>query len=54
MKVLCLFLGLLACCGLNAQQKFIEVSDDKLIFLSGYFPLDGGSYLEYERTESHP
>ncbi len=36
---------------LVSPKTFIEVSNDKLTVLSGYFPLDGGSYLVYEKIE---
>lgn len=34
---------------LVSPKTFFEVSNDKLTLLSGYFPLDGGSHLLYER-----
>jgi hypothetical protein len=36
---------------LVSPKTFIEVSNDKLTVLSGYFPLDDGSYLIYEKIE---
>ena len=36
---------------LSSPKTFIEVSDNSLISLSGFFPLDGGSRLAYERIE---
>jgi hypothetical protein len=36
---------------LVSPKTFIEVSHDKLNVLSGYFPLDGGSHLIYEKIE---
>jgi hypothetical protein len=39
---------------LTAGKTFIEVSNNKMTFLSGYFPLDGGSYVLYEKTENNP
>ena len=36
---------------LVSPKTFFEVSNDKLTLLSGYFPLDGGSHLLYERIK---
>jgi hypothetical protein len=36
-----------------SRKAFIEVSNNKLTFLSGFFPLDGGSYVLYERIENN-
>jgi hypothetical protein len=36
---------------LVSPKTFIEKSSNKLTLLSGYFPLDGGSHLLYERIE---
>ena len=36
---------------LTSSKTFIEVSNNKLTLLSGYFPLDGGSNVVYERIE---
>jgi hypothetical protein len=36
----------------TSRKTFIEVSNNKLTFLSGYFPLDGGSNSLYERIEN--
>ena len=32
-----------------SEKTFIEVSNNKLTFLSGFFPSDGGSDVSYER-----
>jgi hypothetical protein len=32
-----------------SDKTFIEVSNNKLTFLSGFFPSDGGSDVSYER-----
>lgn len=36
----------------TSRKTFIDVSNNKLSFLSGYFPLDGGSNILYERIEN--
>ena len=33
----------------SSRKTFIQASDNKLTFLSGYFPLDGGSNVLYQR-----
>jgi hypothetical protein len=38
---------------LASSKTFIEVSNNKLTLLSGFFPLDGGSNVSYERIESN-
>ena len=37
-----------------SRKTFIQISDNKLTFLSGFFPLDGGSYALYQRTRNNP
>lgn len=37
----------------SSRKTFIEVSNNKLTFLSGFFPTDGGSRLVYERKEGN-
>jgi len=32
----------------TSRKTFIQISNNKLNFLSGYFPLDGGSSVIYE------
>jgi hypothetical protein len=36
-----------------SSKTFIEVSNDKLTLLSGFFPLDGGSNVSYQRIENN-
>jgi hypothetical protein len=36
-----------------SHKTFIEVSDNKLTLLSGFFPLDGGSNMLYERINNN-
>jgi hypothetical protein len=36
-----------------SPKTFIEASNNKLTFLSGFFPIDGGSYVVYERIEDN-
>ncbi|HEV8506102.1 MAG TPA: hypothetical protein VGQ53_11900 [Chitinophagaceae bacterium] len=36
---------------LASPKTFVEVSNNKLSLLSGYFPLDGGSHLIYARID---
>src|SRR5688572_5239542 len=38
---------------LTAPKTFFQVSNNSLIFLSGFFPLDGGSRVLYEKKEDH-
>ena len=33
----------------SSRKTFIQISDNKLTFLSGYFPLDGGSNILYQK-----
>jgi hypothetical protein len=33
----------------SSHKTFIQISDNKLTFLSGFFPLDGGSNVLYQR-----
>jgi len=35
----------------SSPKTFIEVSNDNLTLLSGYFPLDGGCNMSYQRIE---
>ncbi len=35
----------------NSPKTFIQVSTDSLIFLSGFFPVDGGSRELYEKKD---
>lgn len=37
----------------SSRKIFLEVSNDSLIFLSGYFPLDGGTKQVYIRQENN-
>ena len=37
----------------TSRKTFIEVLNNKLTFLSGFFPLDGGSDVAYERMENN-
>jgi hypothetical protein len=39
---------------LASSKTFIEVSNNRLTLLSGFFPLDGGSNVSYERIENNP
>ena len=39
---------------LTAPKTFIEVANNKMTFLSGFFPLDGGSYVLYEKIATNP
>ncbi|MEP6747802.1 MAG: hypothetical protein ABJB86_08750 [Bacteroidota bacterium] len=34
----------------SAKKIFIEILNDKLTFLAGFFPLDGGSSMTYKRN----
>jgi hypothetical protein len=36
---------------LTSPKTFMEISNNRLTLLSGYFPLDGGSNMVYERIE---
>ncbi|TKK66653.1 hypothetical protein FC093_16590 [Ilyomonas limi] len=36
----------------TSRKTFIDVSNNKLTFLSGYFPLDSGSNILYKRIEN--
>ena len=36
----------------TSRKTFIEISNNKLTFLSGFFPLDGGSNVLYERIKT--
>ena len=36
-----------------SRKTFIEVSNNKLTLLSGFFPPDGGSNVLYERIENN-
>jgi len=35
-----------------SNKTFIDISDNKLTFLSGFFPFDGGSSVSYERKQN--
>lgn len=37
-----------------SRKTFIQVSNDKLTFLSGFFPLDGGSNVLYQKIGNNP
>ena len=37
----------------SSQKTFIQISDNRLSFLSGYFPTDGGSGESYQRIDSN-
>ena len=37
---------------LRSPKTFIEISRNRLAIVSGYFPLDGGSHMVYERVAS--
>jgi hypothetical protein len=37
----------------GSRKTFIQISNNKLTFLSGFFPLDGGSYVLYQRIENN-
>lgn len=39
---------------LTAPKTFIEVANNKMTFLSGFFTLDGGSYVLYEKIVTNP
>lgn len=35
----------------SSPKTFIQISNNTLTFLSGYFPLDGGSNISYQKIE---
>jgi hypothetical protein len=37
-----------------SRKTFFQVSNDKLTFLSGFVPLDGGSDVLYQKIENNP
>jgi hypothetical protein len=38
----------------GSPKTFFQIANNKLTFLSGFFPLDGGSNVLYQRIENNP
>ena len=38
----------------TSAKTFIDLSSNQLTFMSGYFPLDSGSFMVYEKTPGNP